>query len=120
GRGGAGRRPLHPRRQGRGARGARGLAAGPAHRRGGGPAAALPAGVPRPPALLRRLARRGRPRPLLSPQLPRVEGATIRAHLLRWRPRPHAQPHREYVSRAAVARRLIAGPFSSPTPASPP
>src|SRR6185295_11800485 len=75
-----------------------------------------------------------------STRLSRVHGPIHRrmlkkAHLLRWRPRPPchvarevhrtdepssagprhgpALPEREYVSRAAVGRRLAAGPFSS-------
>jgi hypothetical protein len=35
--------------------------------------------------------------------------ARIRAHLLRWRPRPHAQRTAEYASRAVIGRRLAAG-----------
>ena len=55
-------------------------------------------------------------RTLLAPEAPRARGAAramIRAHLLRWRPRPPAQRTEEYASPAAFGRRLAAGPFSS-------
>src|SRR6476661_181979 len=41
---------------------------------------------------------------------PLRRGLPERAHLLRWRPRPHAQRReRDYASRAAVGRRLASG-----------
>src|SRR6185295_5371234 len=44
----------------------------------------------------------------------RARRAAIRAHLLRWRPRPGRSTYREYASRPGFGRRLAAGPFSPP------
>ena len=44
----------------------------------------------------------------------RARRTPIRAHLLRWRPRPGRSTYREYASRPGFGRRLAAGPFSPP------
>src|SRR5262249_5638664 len=61
---------LHARGPRGGGRGAGRLAPRGSHSRRGAPAPALARGIRRGAALLRRLARRGRPPALLSPQLP--------------------------------------------------